>query len=331
MRLATPLRHTIAAASVLVASAAQAQTCAPAQEAQYRVVFDAVWSATTHPQDFPAANPHFSGMVGGTHNGDVAFWATGELASNGIQQMAERGRKDPLIEEVDAAISAGTAFGVVSGGGIGFSPGSNSTTFAASLEHSLATIVSMIAPSPDWFVGVAGIELFVDNDWVDGLAVELYPYDAGTDSGATFITPNDPTVPPEPIFQINGYPFLNGATVLPLATFTFELLDTVCVDSDADGVSDAADNCLHVANENQLDSNGDGLGNACDADLDNNCQVDFQDLGQFKSVIFQADADADFNGDGTVNFIDLGTMKAQFFADFNTENPSGIPNDCGSF
>ena len=43
------------------------------------------------------------------------------------------------------------------------------------------------------------------------------------------------------------------------------------VDSDVDGISDASDNCTLAANPTQLDSsNGDGGGNACDADLDNN-------------------------------------------------------------
>ena len=236
-----------------------------------------------------------------------------------------------MIEEVDDAISAGGALEVISGGGIPNSPGSVSTTFMATLDHSRASIVSMIAPSPDWFIGVAGTELFVEGDWVDGLVVDLYPYDAGTDSGATYITPNLPTSPPEGIFQISGFPFLNGASVLPLGTFTFELMDTVCTDTDDDSVSDAADNCLNAANADQRDSNGDGFGNACDSDLDNNCVVNFQDLGQFKSVIFSTDEDADLDGDGNVNFVDLGIMKSQFFADFASDNPSGAPNDCMSF
>lgn len=91
-------------------------------------------------------------------------------------------------------------------------------------------------------------------------------------------------------------------------------------DGDGDGVADAVDNCTAVANADQRDTNGDGFGNACDADLDNDNVVNFIDLGLLRSVFFSADPDADFNGDGVVNFIDLGIMRASFFG---SPGPSG--------
>jgi len=86
------------------------------------------------------------------------------------------------------------------------------------------------------------------------------------------------------------------------------------MDTDADGVVDDADNCTEVANPQQIDSNGDGFGNVCDADLNNDCNINFLDLGQMKAVFFSNNPDADLTGDGAVNFIDLGIMKAEFFA-----------------
>lgn len=96
-------------------------------------------------------------------------------------------------------------------------------------------------------------------------------------------------------------------------------------DDDGDSIPNDQDNCVEVANANQRDSDGDGIGNICDADLDNNCAINFQDLGLLKQAFFTGDQDADLNGDGVVAFIDLGIMKFTFFS---PPGPSGVPNAC---
>lgn len=43
-------------------------------------------------------------------------------------------------------------------------------------------------PSPDWIVGVSGLELCMANcSWIPYKELNLYPYDAGTDDGLTYI------------------------------------------------------------------------------------------------------------------------------------------------
>lgn len=75
-------------------------------------------------------------------------------------------------------------------------------------QHHLVSLVSMIYPSPDWFVGVSGLELCLPNgSWVEQKILNLYPVDAGTDAGPTYISPDQPTIPKEAIRRIRpNYP-----------------------------------------------------------------------------------------------------------------------------
>ncbi|MBW2542509.1 MAG: thrombospondin type 3 repeat-containing protein [Deltaproteobacteria bacterium] len=50
---------------------------------------------------------------------------------------------------------------------------------------------------------------------------------------------------------------------------------------DMDGVADQVDNCSERPNPNQDDTDGDGCGNLCDADYDNDGTVGFGDFGFF--------------------------------------------------
>jgi hypothetical protein len=186
----------------------------------YKVTFNATWSEETHPEDFPP-NPHFSGLIGASHNNEVSFWKEGELASPGIKNMAETGSKNPLNTEISSAIFEKTASELISGGGINPSPGSVDLEFKVSEEYPYVTLVSMIAPSPDWFVGVDSLNLFEDGSFVDEKTVVLYAYDSGTDSGTTYTSPNDPKDQPVPIFKIEGYPFFYENELVPLGTFIF--------------------------------------------------------------------------------------------------------------
>jgi hypothetical protein len=140
--------------------------------------------------------------------------------------MAELGATSPLDAEIRAAIAAVTAQNLIVGEGIPRSPDRVSVEFQIGRNFPLVTLVSMVAPSPDWFVGVHGLSLVDGGDWVASKRVELRPYDAGTDSGATFRSADVDTMPRQSIQEIQNPPLSAGGPAEPLGTFSFERLSS---------------------------------------------------------------------------------------------------------
>ena len=80
----------------------------------------------------------------------------------------------------------------------------------------------MLAPSPDWFVGISGENLLnSDKTWKQSLTKELFVYDAGTDSGTTFTAANQDTTPKENIRRLPGNMEIGDFDTKPVGSFTF--------------------------------------------------------------------------------------------------------------
>jgi hypothetical protein len=92
----------------------------------------------------------------------------------------------------------------------------------------------------------------------------------------------------------------------------------IAPDEDLDGLLDFADNCRSVPNSEQVDSDGDGFGNMCDADFNNDGWVNFGDFAQFSSAWSanseggNVDGQFDMNGDGSLNFGDFSLFVRGF-------------------
>lgn len=216
----TALRATVLVGAAGLGGLAVAQD----QVVLYRVDFVSTWSASTHPTDFPF-DPHFSGLVGGSHDATAEIWRPGGIATQGVEDVAERGNRTRITNEVQALVDSGQAHQVILGGNIALSPGSTTRFFEVSDRHPLVSLISMIAPSPDWIVGVHDLPMLENGTWVAGVSVELDPYDAGTDSGPTYASPNADVTPHEPIRNLaDEHPFLSGG---PLGTMTFTFVRTL--------------------------------------------------------------------------------------------------------
>ncbi|KAK9304472.1 hypothetical protein QLX08_004229 [Tetragonisca angustula] len=186
------------------------EKCNACEEAKYEVTFEGLWSRNTHPKDFPSKGwlIRFSDVIGASHTVDYRFWKYNGLASTGLRHLAELGSTRKLESELKNKSKKIRT--IIKARGISY-PNVTGKTFAVfrvDQEHHLMSLVSMIDPSPDWIVGVSGLELCLANgSWIEHKELNLYPYDAGTDDGITYLSPDSPTEPQEPIRRItSSYP-----------------------------------------------------------------------------------------------------------------------------
>ncbi|XP_050452606.1 spondin-1 isoform X3 [Cataglyphis hispanica] len=239
--------------------------CCACDEAKYEVTFEGLWSRNTHPKDFPSKGwlIRFSDVIGASHTGDYRFWQYSNngiphththayMASTGLQQVAEAGTTRKLESELkDRSEHIRT---IIKARGIAY-PNVTGRTFAVfrvDRKHHLMSLVSKIDPSPDWIVGVSGLELCLPNcSWIIHKEYNLYPYDAGTDDGISYLSPDSPTDPPEPIRRITSTypndsrsPFYDpsGLDMKPLAKLYLNrqrLYEKTCDDGGDDTLADA--------------------------------------------------------------------------------------------
>ena len=177
--------------------------------AQYTITFTGSWTTTATPDGVPTG-AHFSPLIGGVHNDAVSFLEAGGTASVGVESMAETGATATLKSEVDADANA---LSVLERSG-NIDPTATVTLDATlTTEYPRVTLLTMIAPSPDWFVGVSGLSLLDDAG----------AWDAGTEDGAEFSVTNPETSSQGTITNLTG---TGKFSYEKIATLTFTL-DTV--------------------------------------------------------------------------------------------------------
>jgi len=193
--------------------------------ATYDINFTSTWNASDHGT-LPS-NAHWSNLVGSNHNAAITFLEMGGTATIGIENVAEAGSNAVFNAEVQTAINAGHAEQWLNQSFSPFAAISSATlsNIVVSEEFPLLTLVSMIAPSPDWMIAVNSLNLWDTsmNKWKDSFTVDLFPYDAGTEDGFGYSGSNPATNPRGVITSIAGaagYPF--NSEKIGTLTITFK-------------------------------------------------------------------------------------------------------------
>ena len=170
--------------------------------ASYRCQFINQWSAARHPVDYPSGTAHWSPPVLLAHDSGYDLWSVGGQTTPGTQLLAETGAVSGVVAETSRAGYGGMVVGVPQ-----FNVDQQSQTVGTVMltaARPMLSTMSMIAPSPDWFTGVSGMDLrdTSSNTWYGSVTVETAPFDAGTDSGSTYGSPDRATRPHQPIFEL---------------------------------------------------------------------------------------------------------------------------------
>ena len=217
-----------------------------------------------------------------------------------MKALAERGFASPTDSEVEAAIEAGSAFGYLQMPAARI--GETSRIFRVSDSHPLISMATMIAPSPDWFIGFHDVDLRDGGDWVGEATMDAWPYDAGTDSGTTYRSPDEVTEPFEPMFRITDG-VMEGAPRFGHYTIS---LASIPGDLDESGALDNRDIRFLCTNLGTSDARFEYTG-------DDTVTVD--DLEVFVETRLGTRM-GDTNLDGRVNFDDFLALSNNFGRDF---------------
>ena len=199
--------------------------------ATYDIVFTSVWNATDHGT-LPGG-PHWSRLVGANHNSNVTFLEMGQIATQGIEDVAELGNNSAFNSEVTTSIGNGNTEQYINGSSLGSATGTITiSNLDVSEDYPLLTLVSMIAPSPDWMIAVNGVELRESGNWKSLIEIDLFPYDAGTDSGASYEAGNADTNPQDPISSLRNVAPFGDAKIGTLTITLQSVLGTNNVERD---------------------------------------------------------------------------------------------------
>ncbi|XP_043084299.1 spondin-1b isoform X2 [Puntigrus tetrazona] len=210
------------------------QECCACGTAKYRVTFYGNWSEKIHPKDYPRRANHWSALIGASHSRSYVLWEYGGFASEGVKQVAEYGSPVKMEEEIRqkgddvmTVIKTKAQWPAWQPLNVRAAP---SAEFSVDRARHLMSFLTMLGPSPDWNVGLSGEDLCTrDCGWVQRLVKDLVPWDAGTDNGVTYESPNKPSNPQERIRPLTSLdhpqsPFYDpsGGPIMPLARVVME-------------------------------------------------------------------------------------------------------------
>ena len=160
--------------------------------AMYKVTFSNFLSKTGPFRNIvPRGGLVFSPMIGVTHSPRVSLFRRGRPVSRAVQQVCENGRNIRLLRLARTlrrsrrVASIAHTRGPVRPRKVGY------LKLRATCRNRYLSVITMIAPSPDWVVQINNMPLWRGGKFIKGARGRLVAYDCGTDSGREFTDPSN--------------------------------------------------------------------------------------------------------------------------------------------
>ena len=174
--------------AVLAGAASAADAGSPSEQRKFSSQFQGKFNGTALATGVAVpTGAGFGETIFVAHKCDFSFFSVGNLASAGVQALAEDGSTSDFQAEVTAAVAAGDAQASWTIGAPNSPTGNKNGPSSVPVEDefSCLTILVKINPTSDWFAGVSAHDLRAGGTWPtpgnnNSIFVDLFPFDAGT-------------------------------------------------------------------------------------------------------------------------------------------------------
>ncbi len=201
----------------------------------YKVTLKVNWPetpASIYPEgaDGSTIDQHVTPMALISHASTVNLWQTGQSASEQVAEVAVSGKTDKIETLFKSLLDANTATDDCFLSKLNDRDDDDSCNIEFTPTNSFLSGIAMLAPSPDWFIGVSALDMCdtTTNKWKTTGTVKLYGYDAGVRTGTTWAlstTTNTEVIRRGidlEISEANTIPVEAGLKIIEFATLSFE-------------------------------------------------------------------------------------------------------------
>lgn len=214
------IRWLVSFAALLLAACAAPTVVPQSPGASYEITITRNWSETTHPLDWPGLTAHFTEGIGAVHTDAYSMFGIGRIATPGLEMLSQKGKATPFDEELAAAANRGTVGEIFQYGSIWMVGRTTTARVRATDAFPILSFANMVAPSPDWFTGVAALRLKRDGRWIDSETVTLYAWDSGTNGARSYKADKIALIPFFPTTLNEAPMFVQGGVRIPVGTAT---------------------------------------------------------------------------------------------------------------